>query len=100
VNYTYILAILIWFIALPWIIIGYHQRLIPKIVKVGVYFLLLSILYEYVANKNNNWFFPGNNFVGYVSVLDIKFPLEEFLWLFFAVPAIVTYYEFLADDEK
>lgn len=99
-QYTYFLSIIVWFIVVPWTIIAYHPVLIPKIVKLGVYFLFLSVLDEYIANVNVNWTFPGRHFIGYVSIFNISFPLEEFMWLFLAVPAIVTYYEFVADDER
>jgi len=47
------------------------------------------------------WDFPGSNFIGWVSIFNIRFPLEELIfWLFLFAMAILTYYEFFDDDEK
>lgn len=100
VPYFYLALVLVMLIGLPWTMLSRHQALIPKVVKTASFFWPLSILYEYVANVNGNWFFPGTHFIGYVELLGTRVPLEEFLWLFLTVPAVLCYYEFTADNER
>jgi hypothetical protein len=98
--YFYIILILVAIVGLPWTLLSLHQSLIPKIVKAGAFFLPVAVCYEYVANLNGNWFFPGTHFIGYVTLGSVRFPLEEFLWVLLVGPAILCYYELMACDEK
>lgn len=100
IPYFYPLFVLIFFIAIPWTLLYKHQKLILKVVKLEVFFLIPSLAVEYVANINHNWWFPGKHFIGYVTALGVTIPLEEFLWIILAVPAFIVYYELLADDGK
>lgn|SRR3989338_6142471 len=100
VPYFYIWFVLLMMILLPGLILAYHPTILEKITKTGLYFLFLSLLHEYVAVTNGNWFFPGQHFIGYVELFDARIPFEEFLWLLLAVPAVLCYYEFFADDRR
>ncbi len=100
VPYFYSLLVIVFFMFLPAVIIYHEPKIFNKLIKAGLFFAFLSLLYEYVANIKHNWIFPGIHFLGHVSILSVRFPLEEFLWLFFCVPAILAYYEFFADDRK
>ena len=58
-------------------------------------------MYELTALKLGWWDFPSRDFVGWVSILGTRFPLEEFVfWLCLFAMAILTYYEFFDDDQK
>lgn len=76
-------------------------KLISKYVKVGVYFLLLSLVFELTALQLGHWTFPGYNFIGWVELGGLKFPFEEFFfWMILTSTAILSYYEFFDDDRK
>ena len=98
IPYFYPLFVLIVFILIPWWLFYKQQNLIVKSIKVGIFILIPHLIGEYIAAVNNNWWFPGDHFIGYVTALGITIPLEEFLWIILAVPAIIAYYEFIADD--
>jgi hypothetical protein len=75
-----------------------YPKLIIKILKTDLFFILPHFVGEYVAMTNHNWFFPGKHFIGYVSAAGITIPLEEFLWILVLVPTIIVFYEIIADD--
>jgi hypothetical protein len=89
------------FIVLPTVVMTIsYTKLLPKFVAVGAYFFLFWIPYELVALQLNHWVFPGDQFIGWVSILGFSFPIEELFWFVFAAPAALTYYELLDDDRK
>jgi hypothetical protein len=76
-------------------------KLISKFFKMGAYFFYLSFLYEVTALKLGWWSFPGIQFVGWLSVFGVRFPLEEFVfWIILFAMAVAAYYEFFDDDIK
>ncbi len=88
-------------IFLPLFFIIYKKpRLLPKLVKIGVFFAGMTLMIELVSLKTNLWIFPGQYF-GLVSIFDLVFPLEEFVfWILLSAPAVIAYYEFSVDDGK
>lgn len=98
--YAYTFLVVFYAVIFPIILFQKEKKIFSNIIKTGLFFSFLSILYEYVANVMGNWTFPGNNFLGFVTILDVTFPLEELFWLIFTVPAMLIYYEFFADDGK
>lgn len=99
VPYFYLvfgLVIFIFPIAMMWL---YYPRNLPKITLSLFYFTYLSFLYEIVALMNGWWYFPGTEFIGYVSFGDISFPIEEFVfWIILFAPAVISAFEYLDDD--
>ncbi len=78
-----------------------HPNFFKKFAIVGLYFFLVLLFFELVGIELGWWVFPGTNFLGWVHILQYKFPLEEFiLWIGLFPVGIVTYYEFFDDDEK
>jgi hypothetical protein len=100
IPYIYIIGVLTLFIILPYIILTKYKKIQRKLVTFSLYFFYMFMLYEYVANIKDNWSFPGQHFIGYFTILNVSFPLEEFLWALLAAPAVIVYYEFFADDRK
>jgi hypothetical protein len=75
--------------------------LISKFLPVGAYFFFLNLTYEVIALKLGWWSFPASDFIGYVDILGIVFPFEEFFfWIILTSFATLCYYEFFDDDEK
>lgn len=98
IPYFYAILIVLLF-ALPIAAIATsHRQLTPKIVAQGVWFALLSLIYELTALASGQWLFPGSYYIGWVTVLDLSFPIEEVLWILLAVPAYICIYEYFADD--
>ena len=89
-------------ILIPTIIEMFRRpNLFGKFFLTGVYFFYLTFVYEIAALKLGWWSFPGTDFIGWVSVLGVRFPLEEFFfWLILTAMAILSYYEFFDDDER
>jgi len=99
VNYFYTYFAIGVFVIPPLITIIKYPRLMQKIIYQGLYFLILSIIYEITALYSGQWTFPGQ-YVGFVQIFRFSFPLEEFLWLAFCVPSIIAIYEIFADDRE
>lgn len=76
-----------------------RPKLIPKFFQTAAFFFYLSFVYEFTALKLDYWRFPSNQFIGWVSLSDVKFPLEELIfWLFLFAMAILSVYEKFDDD--
>lgn len=81
--------------------LSFFPKLISKYIKTASYFFVLSLLFELTALQLNQWTFPGNNFIGWVQLLNFKIPLEElFFFLVMTSIGILSYYEFFDDDRK
>lgn len=77
-----------------------HPRFLSKFFETTAYFFYLTLTYEITALQKGWWGFPGNQFIGWISIFDITFPLEELLfWLLLFSMAILTYYEAFDDNE-
>lgn len=78
-----------------------RPRLGLKFVRVGLYFAFVAILYELTAIYLGQWYFPSDTFIGWVHIIGLKFPIEEFLtWIVFGAAAILTWYEYFDDDNR
>ncbi len=78
-----------------------YPKLTQKMFLVGAYFFYFNFIYEITALKLGWWTFPGSEFIGYVQIFDVEFPLEElFFWIVLFSFAILSYYEYFDEDEK
>lgn len=76
-------------------------KVFPRLLRTAFYFFYLNFVYEIVALKLNWWSFPSGRYVGYVSVLDVSFPLEEFVfWMILFSLAILSVYEYFFNGER
>jgi len=99
--YFYLLFGLIVFIYPILMTAFQYPRLLPKILYTALYFAFLSLLYEIAALKLGWWYFPGKEFIGYITILQVTFPLEElFFWIILFAPAVVSAFEYLDDDHR
>ncbi len=101
IKYAYFWLGLI-FLILPIItFLSFFPKLASKYVKTGVYFFVLTFLFELTGLHLGQWTFPGTNFIGYIEILSYKFPFEEFFyWMILLAVGILSYYEFFDDDRK
>lgn len=92
----------ITFFLLPSIVfLARFPKIILKFIKLGSYFLLLHIVFEFTALELGNWTFPGSNYISVVSIAGFSIPIEEIVvwWALFII-AILSWYEFFDDDQK
>ena len=76
-------------------------NLLTKFFKTGAYFFYLTFIMEITALKLGQWTFPGEQFLGWVTLFGVAFPFEElFFWMILGAIAILSYYEFFDDDRK
>ena len=77
-------------------------KLYGKFFKAGAYFFFLTFTYEITALLLNQWTFPNNSqFIGFINILGITFPLEELVfWMILGAIAMLSYFEFFDDDKK
>ena len=81
--------------------LSFFPKFWTKYLKIGIYFLGLSLLFELVGLQTNQWTFPGHNFISFIEIFGLRIPVEEFLfWIVLGVPWILSYYEFFADDKR
>lgn len=101
IRYLY-LKVGVLFILLPAVaFLSFFPKLISKFVRAGGYFFVLAFLFELTALKLHYWSFPGEHFIGWVEVFGYRFPFEEFFfWFILFAVALLSYYEFFADDTK
>jgi hypothetical protein len=99
--YAYI-KLSILFIIIPMILVlSKFHHLWRKILIIGIYFLILSALYDVSAVSQGQWWFTGANYLGTTKILGQIFPWDEIIfWWFLGVPAIIVWYEFFDDDRK
>jgi len=71
---------------------------VAKIFLVALLSVILSLNYEYSALKTGQWFFNGEHYLGWIYFFDVKFPIEELLFMFFAIPGTICVYEFFSQS--
>jgi hypothetical protein len=75
-------------------------NLFTKFAKAAVYFLFVSLIWEFVAVPLEQWTFPGQ-FIGWINLFGVRFPFEEFfVWMILGAMAVLSFYEFFDDDRK
>jgi len=78
-----------------------HPKFISRFFETAAYFFYLTLTYEITALQLGWWYFPSDQFVGWITIRDVRFPLEEFVfWIMLCAMAVLTYYEFFDDGEK
>lgn len=77
-----------------------NQEILIKFIKMGAFFFLVYLAFEFVGLKNGLWLFPGQ-YVGRVEILGVRFPIEEFFfWIIISAPVVLSYHELYVDDER
>lgn len=86
----------------PPIFLGFKRpKLIRKMAETAIYFFFLYFIFEIVAVQLKWWIYPGNNYVGWVTIFNTTFPFEElFFWMMFYAASLVSYYEIFVNDES
>ncbi len=98
IPYFY-LVITVVFIAIPLFLeLRSRPRLKGKFLRLGMYFAYVGILYELTALSLGQWYYPSSQFVGWIEIIGIRFPIEElFAWILLGAAGILSWYEYFAD---
>ncbi|MDY6777208.1 MAG: hypothetical protein SVU32_00955 [Candidatus Nanohaloarchaea archaeon] len=73
-----------------------RPELFPGLIQTGAYFFYSFLIYEMTALRIGFWGFPGNRtaFIGWVTLLGERLPLEEFVFFLLLTPAVtVVFYD-------
>lgn len=100
IRYFYIHLVIVLFFLPIVLVLSRFPRLIGKLAFQGVYFAVISVIYEISALYTGQWMFPGSEYLGWASLFGALIPIEEVLWILFAVPGYLCLYEYFADDTK
>lgn len=101
IPYFYLVATAI-FVVIPLSLeLWNHPRLKGKFLRIGIYFAYVGILYELTALSLGHWFYPSSQFIGWVEVFGLRFPIEElFAWILLGAGAILSWYEYFDDHVR
>lgn len=65
-----------------------------NVILIAPYFFFLYFFVEIFAVRFDYWIYPGNNYVGWVELFNLRYPFEElFFWMLLYAPCLVSYYE-------
>lgn len=93
------LALVVLFIPAV-LIFGKKPELIKKTILTTLFFAIVFFVYELVALKIGNWWWPGEYLYTF-TVWGEVFPLDDIIiWYFLSTPVLIGGYEFFADDWK
>lgn len=90
----------ICFSVLPFFIfmLIHKPSLIGAYLKLSLFFIPLCFLFEVTALINHQWSFPGA-YIGYISVIKLAIPFEEFfVWIILSSSIVLSYYEFFVEE--
>lgn len=101
IPYFYLIMLLSVFVIPLTLELRAYPEFILRFLKVGAYFAYAFLLYEVTAIATGLWWFPGEEFVGWVTILGSKFPFEEFVaWILIGSVTCISWYEYFDDDER
>ncbi|MDP2642003.1 MAG: hypothetical protein Q8P21_01790 [bacterium] len=99
--YTYLIVGVVFAVLPILYTLSLYPKLVTKLAWITLYFCLISFAWELVALHLNQWTFPGNSFIGWLTFGQISFPFEEFLvWIVLGAPTVVCWYEIFDDNQK
>lgn len=101
IHYFYIIFTVILGLIPLFLILLKRPSLLYKYSKAMIYFFSISLLHEIAALSANQWYFPGEHFIGWVQLFQFRFPFEEFfLWMILGAACLLAWYEYFVDDTK
>lgn len=101
IPYFYLIATVLLIVIPLALELWSHPRLSLKFVKVGLYFAYVATLYELTGLYLGLWNYPSSQFLGWVEIVGLRFPIEElFAWILLGAAAILSWYEYFDDDNR
>jgi len=97
-----------------YLIIGCVAGLIPIVIEIfkyprifltflgtGLYFFYFHLIHELIGLKLGWWSFPGTQFIGHITLFDLTFPFEEFLfWITLGSFTFLSYFRLLGTTQN
>jgi len=78
-----------------------YPKTTSKFLLPFIYFFFMFFIWEITGLKLGWWDFPGEMFIGWISIFGTNFPFEEALfWFVLLALSILSFYEYFDDDEK
>lgn len=101
IPYVY-LMIGVMFVLFPLLLfLVYHPRHRQELFFIGICFFVWLFVFEITALYTQQWYFPGQHFIGFIEWRGLRFPLEElFFWMMLATPAYLSYYLYFAKAQR
>lgn len=98
IPYAYLwLCIPFFFIPITFFLSRYPSY-ISTFFPVQMFFFYIHLLFEFIGVYLHHWEFPGTHYLGWVSFLSLKFPIEEFFFvILFGGLAPLVYYEYFTN---
>lgn len=98
VSYLYLRWMLFMLFTTALFLIAF-PRYLKRLAIISSYFFAVGMLQEVIALSKGYWSFPGQNFIGWISIGQFRFPYEElFFWMFIFSTGVIAYFEFFDDN--
>ena len=99
IPYSYLFIGIVVVITPTLLFLFNSPALFVKFLKTQVYFFYFNLIYELNGLALGWWTFPGTEFIGWISLFGLTFPIEELLfWIVIGAMAILSYYKFFDDS--
>jgi len=95
IPYPYIWLCVPLFVMPIILFLARYPRFFRNFLKVQFFFLYIHLIFELIGVKLNHWVYPSSHYIGWVTLLGQRFPVEEFLFVMLCGAfAACTYYEY------
>ncbi|MBI2541908.1 hypothetical protein HYV80_04315 [Candidatus Woesearchaeota archaeon] len=101
VPYIFLYLGIVFFVIPVSIFLYKYPRFFGNFLIVQLYFFYVHMIFELIGLKLTHWTYPGEHYIGWVSFLDLRFPLEEFVFVIcIGAFAALAYYEYFAGNQQ
>jgi hypothetical protein len=100
IPYAYLwLCLIFWLI--PMILFSLkYPKYITNFFCVSIFFFYMHIIFELIGLKLRHWTYPGLHYLGWIHILNLSFPLEEFLFVLLLGGFVtLVYYEYFTNKK-
>lgn len=89
------------FLLLPLILfIATYPRYLKTFLKITPYFFMIGLVNLLVSLDQGHWSYPGENFVGWVTIASLRFPIEELVfWIILFPSFLISQFELFNNDD-
>ena len=88
------------FLIFTLIVLLKHPRMYQNISLMGLYMLIPSILFEYVALELGHWYFEKGYHLAYILIGKYSVPVKEFLFYSLAIASTILIHELFGDNKR
>ncbi len=96
IPYVYLIFGTVFFIIPTFTYLLFNRKDLNKFLLVAAYIIPLGFINEITSVALRYWEYPSKDFIGWVSLLKVEFPVEELIFFIILSPfAMLSYYKFL-----